>query len=83
MKMKLIKVMKKDVNVLTEKKFGEVNVFIKERDGKVYADFTVPLAGASGYLDSVKQGLAEMKKRVKEVESAISWAETEIKKQSK
>lgn len=81
--MKLIRVAKKDSNILAEKTFGGVNVFIKEHNEKVYADFIVPVAGASGYLDSVKQGLVEMKKRVKEVESAISWAETEIKKQSK
>jgi len=84
-KMQLVKktVRKKDSEVLSEKKFGGVQVYIRKWNDKIYGDFLVPNAGSSGSLEDVKRGLTDLKNRVKEVESAISWAEAEIKKLKK
>ena len=84
-KMQLIKktVRKKDSEVLAEKKFGGVQVSIRKWNDEIYGDFSVSIAGTSGRLEDVKRGLTELKNRVKEVESAISWAEAEIKKLSR
>lgn len=79
--MKLIKVKKGDSDVLSENKFGKVQVMIKELgNGRIMTDFMVPVAGASGSLETVKDGLKEMKQRVKEVEDAVKWTEAELKK---
>lgn len=79
--MKLIKVRKGDSDVLSENKFGKVQVMIKELgNGRIMTDFMVPVAGASGSLETVKDGLKEMKQRVKEVEDAVKWTEAELKK---
>lgn len=84
-KMQLVKktVRKKDSEVLAEKKFGGVQVYIRKWNDEIYGDFSIPMAGTSGRLEDVKRGLADLKNRVKEVESAISWAEAEIKKLKK
>lgn len=79
--MKLIKVRKGDSDVLSENKFGKVQVMIKELgNGRIMTDFMVPVAGASGSLETVKDGLKEMKQRIKEVEDAVKWTEAELKK---
>ena len=81
--MKLIKVTKKDSNVLSKKTFGEVDVTINEHNGRIYAQFSVPMVGTSGELDDAKRGLGKIREREHELSHAISWAEAEIKKQSK
>ena len=76
-------VRKKDSEVLAEKNFGGVQVYICKWNDEIYGDFSIPMAGTSGRLEGVKRGLIDLKNRVKEVESAISWAEAEIKKLKK